>query len=46
VLVYQAIVKSDPPADADVGQLIADGTLGLRQVYSVDIPRRPEWLGW
>ncbi len=46
VLVYQALVKSDPPADADAGQLIADGTLGLRQVYSVDIPRRPEWLGW
>ena len=46
VLVYQALVKSDAPADADVGQLIADGTLGLRQVYSVDIPRRPEWLGW
>jgi branched-chain amino acid transport system substrate-binding protein len=46
VLVYQAIVKSDPPADADVGQLVADGTLGLRQVYTVDIPRRPEWLGW
>ena len=46
VLVYQALVKSDPPADANAGQLIADGTLGLRQVYSVDIPRRPEWLGW
>jgi branched-chain amino acid transport system substrate-binding protein len=46
VLVYQAIVKSDPPADADIAKLINDGTIGMRQVYSVDIPRRTDWLGW
>jgi branched-chain amino acid transport system substrate-binding protein len=46
VLVYQAIVKSDPPADAEIAKLMNDGIIGMRQVYSVDIPRRAEWLGW
>jgi branched-chain amino acid transport system substrate-binding protein len=46
VLVYQAIVKSDPSADADIAQLIANGTLDMKQVYDVDIPRKPWWLGW
>ena len=46
VLVYQAIVKADPAADADIAQLIADGSIGMKQVYEVDIPRRDDWLGW
>jgi len=46
VLVYQAIVEADPPADASIGQLFADGTLGMRQVFETTIARRPEWLGW
>ncbi|QLH38750.1 MAG: ABC transporter substrate-binding protein [Defluviicoccus sp.] len=46
VLVYQAVVKSDPPADADIADLIADGTIGMKEVMDVHIPRRPEWLGW
>ncbi len=46
VLVYQAIVKADPPADADIGKLMADGTLGMKQVFDVTIPRRQDWLGW
>lgn len=46
VLLYQGIVKSDPPADASIAQLIADGTIGMKKVYEVDIPRKPEWLGW
>lgn len=46
VLVYQASVKSDPPADADIAKLIADGTIGMKQVYVTDIPRRSDWLGW
>lgn len=46
VLVYQGSVKADPPANADIAQLIADGTIGMKKVYEVDIPRKPETLGW
>lgn len=46
VLVYRGKVKADPPANADIAQLIADGTIGMEKVYQVDIPRKPEWLGW
>ncbi len=46
VLLYQGAVKADPPADASIAQLIADGTIGMKKVYEVEIPRKPEWLGW
>ncbi|MBK8174977.1 MAG: ABC transporter substrate-binding protein [Rhodospirillales bacterium] len=46
VLIYQARVPADPPAGAEIAQLVADGAIGMSQVYEVDIPRRPEWLGW
>jgi branched-chain amino acid transport system substrate-binding protein len=46
VLVYRGKVKADPPANADIAQLIADGTIGMEKVYQVDVPRKPEWLGW
>jgi branched-chain amino acid transport system substrate-binding protein len=46
VLVYQGIVKADAAADADIAKLIADGTIGMRQVFDVTIPRKPEWFGW
>lgn len=46
VLVYRGKVKADAPAGADIAQLIADGTIGMEKVYQVDVPRKPEWLGW
>jgi branched-chain amino acid transport system substrate-binding protein len=46
VLVYQANVKGDVPADADIAQLMTDGTIGMTKVYEADVPRKPEWLGW
>jgi branched-chain amino acid transport system substrate-binding protein len=46
VLLYQGVVKSNPPADASIAQLMADGTIGMKKVYEVEIPRKPEWLGW
>ena len=46
VLLYRAQVTADPPAGAGLAKLIADGTLRLENVYTVEIPRRPDWLGW
>ncbi len=46
VLLYQGKVKADAPADADIAKLIADGTIGMDQVFAIDIERKPEWLGW
>lgn len=46
VLLYRARVASPPAADADLKLLLADGTLQLEEIYAVDVPRRPDWLGW
>lgn len=46
VMLYQADVRGQPEADADLGQLMEDGVLGMRKIYEIDIPRKPEWLGW
>ncbi|NVK41724.1 MAG: ABC transporter substrate-binding protein [Oceanospirillaceae bacterium] len=44
VLVYRGHVNG-PTNDADVQTLIDNGTIVLERIFSVDIPRRPEWLG-
>ena len=44
VLVYRGNVKG--ATDADIPQLIADGSISMEQVYKADIPRKAEWLGW
>jgi branched-chain amino acid transport system substrate-binding protein len=46
VFVYQGKVTADAPADEDIAQLMADGTIGMEKVYEANIPRKPEWLGW
>ncbi len=46
VLLYRGIVKADAAADAQIPQLIAAGTIGMEKVFEVDVPRKPEWLGW
>jgi len=43
VLIYRGHVTG--PTDADVPTLIETGTIALEHVQSIDIPRRPEWLG-
>lgn len=42
---YQASVKG-ATADADIGMLIEEGKIGMKKIYTADIPRKPEWLGW
>jgi branched-chain amino acid transport system substrate-binding protein len=44
VLVYRSHI-SGPTDGADVQTLIDNGTIRMERVFSVDIPRRPEWLG-
>lgn len=46
ILVYRARVSADPAADADLAQLIGNGTIALVPVLKVDVPRQPDWLGW
>lgn len=43
VLVYRSHITG--PTDAEVPELIDKGIIQMEKVYSVDIPRRPEWLG-
>jgi branched-chain amino acid transport system substrate-binding protein len=46
VLVYRARVTAEPAADGDLAQLIGDGTIALVPVYTIDVPRKADWLGW
>lgn len=32
--------------DAGLNELIANGTLKIEQIAVIDVPRKPEWLGW
>jgi branched-chain amino acid transport system substrate-binding protein len=43
VLIYRSHIKG--PTEADVAELVAQGIIRMEHVFSVDIPRRPEWLG-
>nr|WP_082708557.1 ABC transporter substrate-binding protein [Marinobacterium profundum] len=43
VLIYRSHIKG--PTEADVAELVARGIIRMERVFSVDIPRRPEWLG-
>jgi branched-chain amino acid transport system substrate-binding protein len=45
VLVYRGHVNG-PTTEAEVSELIETGVIALERVQSIDIPRRPEWLGW
>jgi len=41
---YRAQVKGN--TDAPAAELIADGSISLVKIASVDLPRKKEWLGW
>lgn len=34
------------PTDGDLNDLMAKGTIKLEKVKTVELPRKPEWLGW
>jgi len=44
VLIYRGHVNG-PTTESDVRTLINTGVISLEHVQSIDIPRRPEWLG-
>lgn len=46
VLLYRARVDAEPAKGADLAQLLKGGTLRIEHVYTVQIPRKPDWLGW
>ncbi|MEH2510054.1 branched-chain amino acid transport system substrate-binding protein [Nitrobacteraceae bacterium AZCC 1564] len=39
-------MKVSGPTDASVADLVKSGTIKLEKVKTVDLPRKPEWLGW
>jgi branched-chain amino acid transport system substrate-binding protein len=43
VMVYRGRVKGD--VDGPIDELIRRGIIGMERVYTVEIPRRPDWLG-
>jgi branched-chain amino acid transport system substrate-binding protein len=45
VLIYRGHVNG-PTTEAEVSDLIETGVIALEHLQSIDIPRRPEWLGW
>jgi branched-chain amino acid transport system substrate-binding protein len=45
VMLLKAGVKG-PTEQGEVGELMRNGTMSLSVLQTVDIPRKPEWLGW
>jgi branched-chain amino acid transport system substrate-binding protein len=43
---YRGVVTRDAAPGAEIGELMTDGTMALERIATVEIPRRPEWLGW
>jgi branched-chain amino acid transport system substrate-binding protein len=39
-------IKVNGPTDAPLNELIKNGTIKLEKVTTVNLPRKPEWLGW
>lgn len=44
VNLYRAVVSGDTGASVD--DLVKAGTVKLEKIATVDVPRKPEWLGW
>lgn len=44
VNLYRAVVSGDTSPSVD--ELVKSGTIKLEKVATVDVPRKPEWLGW
>jgi len=43
VFVYKG---HDAGGEGDISELIANGSIGMDQIYTAKLPRKPEWLGW
>ncbi|MGE0289429.1 MAG: ABC transporter substrate-binding protein [Bradyrhizobium sp.] len=39
-------MKVTGSTDGDLNDLMAKGTIKLEKIKTVDLPRKPEWLGW
>jgi branched-chain amino acid transport system substrate-binding protein len=39
-------MKITGSTDGDLNDLMAKGTIKLEKVKTVELPRKPEWLGW
>jgi len=46
VRLYQSVVSADSDPSTPIPQLINEGIISMHKVFEVDIPRKPEWLGW
>ena len=44
VNIYRAKVGGDTGGSVD--DLVKAGTIKLEKLTTVDVPRKPEWLGW
>jgi branched-chain amino acid transport system substrate-binding protein len=44
VSIYRARVSGDTGASVD--DLVKAGTIRLEKVSTIEVPRKPEWLGW
>lgn len=44
VRVFRGTVKGS--TDGSVEDLLANGNIGMAQIAEVEVPRKPEWLGW
>ena len=44
VNIYRAKVSGETGAGVD--ELVKSGTIKLEKLTTVDVPRKPEWLGW
>jgi branched-chain amino acid transport system substrate-binding protein len=43
--IYQATVSGDT-SGADIATLMTNGTMSMKKVFTAEIPRKPEWIGW
>jgi len=44
VNIYRARVSGETSASVD--DLVKAGTIRLEKVSAIEVPRKPEWLGW
>ena len=46
LLAIHAAMKVAGATDAPLNDLVKNGTIKLEKVKTIDLPRKPEWLGW
>lgn len=43
--IYQATISGDT-STGNIGNLMDQGTMSIKKIFTADIPRKPEWIGW